>query len=70
MNNNDVKWLNQKLKYETFGEDFEMDIDHWIEKFEDVSDKWFNRLRALFFSGKIDELENDLDKIGIKRIKY
>lgn len=69
MTREDIVWLNNKLKFETIGEDFEMDINHWIEKIELISDKWFNRLRALFFNGNLDELESDLIKIGIKQVK-
>ena len=68
MTREDIIWLNNKLKFETIGEDFEMDINHWIEKMDLISDKWFQRLRALFFNGKLDELESDLIKIGIKKI--
>ena len=68
MSRNDIVWLHNKLKYETIGEQFDMNLDHWLEMFEDVSDKWFNRMRALFYNGKLEELSHDLEVVGIKKI--
>lgn len=68
MTKGDIKWLNNKLKYEDLAAERNMDVDHWYDMMSDMSDAQFKRFQALLLSNDVKELNNFLDQFGIKHV--
>jgi len=63
-----ITWLNKKLSYESVGEKFNCDLEHWQENMKDMSIAQFRRFQALFFSGQMDEIEKFLEQFNINKL--